>query len=156
MALLFRISRRAFAPSPNAPFDGEAAYRGGSRWSAPGQRMSFASSTVTLAMLEYLVHIDWRDTSGDDLVLVSASLDDACIHDLHLSDLPEDWRRVCPSNATRRLGDEWLSSQQSVALSVPSVAAPIERNYLINPNHLQFDRLVVGSIAPFSFDLAAP
>lgn len=151
MALLFRIARRELALDENALFRGEGAYRGGSRWNTPGHHMSFASSTVTLAMLEYLFHVDWRDTVGDELVLVSASLDDAYISDLHLRDLPEEWRHVPPSNATRRLGDDWLSSVQSVALSVPSVVAPIERNYLINPLHLHFDRLVVGGIAPFSF-----
>ncbi|MDQ2681486.1 MAG: RES family NAD+ phosphorylase [Candidatus Eremiobacteraeota bacterium] len=149
---LFRIARRQFVSAPFAPFDGEGAYRGGSRWNSPGHRMSFASLTLSLSMLEYLVHIEWQQTLGDNLVLVSARLDAKLVRKLKASELPSNWQRTPRGLETRRLGDDWLESRSSVALAVPSAVVPIEQNILINPLHRDFSKLFVQALEPFQFD----
>jgi RES domain-containing protein len=40
-----------------------------------------------------------------------------------------------------------------LALSVPPVVVPRERNVIINPGHRDFNRLTIAAAEPFSFDL---
>jgi RES domain-containing protein len=152
VARLFRIGRTIFVPNPNKAFDGEGALRGGSRWNTPGHRISFASTSRSLAQLEYLAHIDWPATVNDELTLIEASLDDDFIDEVHDADLPSDWGRIPPSAASQRLGDQWLLSGSSAGLSVPSAIVKAERNVLINPLHPDFKNLTVDAMCPFAFD----
>ncbi len=55
--------------------------------------------------------------------------------------------------ATRAFGDAWHAERRSVALRVPSVVAPASSNYLLNPDHQEFDAAVKRrAIGPFRFD----
>ena len=56
------------------------------------------------------------------------------------------------SEASRRLGDQWLREKSAAVLSVPSVLATAERNYLLNPKHPDFRRLRLGKPERFTFD----
>jgi RES domain-containing protein len=50
------------------------------------------------------------------------------------------------------LGDEWLNSGRTSILAVPSAIVPQELNYLINPQHPEFDRLIIQQAQSFNFD----
>src|ERR1700733_1545023 len=65
---LYRILRRPFSKTP---LDGEGAYRFGGRWSSVGVRLAYTAEHLSLAMIEYFVHIDPADPPGD-LVVVTA------------------------------------------------------------------------------------
>lgn len=39
-------------------FEGEGAYRFGGRWNTPGTRIMYTASTLPLALLEVLVHLE--------------------------------------------------------------------------------------------------
>ncbi len=67
---MYRILRRAYAQKP---LDGEGSYRFGGRWSSPGTRLAYAAERLSLAMIEYFVHID-PDDPPRDLVLVTAEI----------------------------------------------------------------------------------
>jgi RES domain-containing protein len=41
---------------------------------------------------------------------------------------------------------------RSAVLEVPSIVVNGEFNYLLNPEHPDFERLEIGSALPFSFD----
>lgn len=60
--------------------------------------------------------------------------------------LPDDWRVEPASTSTAEIGDNWLEDRSSLALAVPSVVAPRETNYLINPEHPDFQALANGAI----------
>jgi RES domain-containing protein len=53
--------------------------------------------------------------------------------------LRANWSILDPheQDATKRIGDDWVSQQRSVVLSVPSVVIG-ERNYVLNPAHPDF------------------
>jgi RES domain-containing protein len=152
VARLLRIARTVFVPNFTAAFNGEGAFRGGSRWNTPGNRMSFASTSQSLAQLEYLAHVDWSTTLHDDLTLVEGSLDDRFIDAVPSENLPPDWRQNPPSSSSAALGDAWISSGKSAGLFVPSALAPEERNVLLNPVHADFKHVRVTSMNTFSFD----
>ncbi|CAB1057361.1 hypothetical protein D1BOALGB6SA_2100 [Olavius sp. associated proteobacterium Delta 1] len=54
--------------------------------------------------------------------------------------------------SVRDLGDRWVQNQQSVILKVPGAIIPVEHNYLINPSHPDFEKIVIHSPQKFSFD----
>ena len=54
-----------------------------------------------------------------------------------------DYRRDADDkNASQRFGDRWYDELRTLALVVPSLAAPgVERNVLINQRHSEFTRV---------------
>lgn len=149
MTRIYRILRKAFARNP---FDGEGAYLFGGRWSSPGTRLSYASEHQSLAMLEYFVHLD-KDDPPDDLVLAAAEVPDAIKREtLKIATLPSNWRDPAAPPALTRFGDEFARNAQHCLLTVPSVLAPPENNYLINPAHIDYRKILVRELEPLSYD----
>jgi RES domain-containing protein len=66
--------------------------------------------------------------------------------------LPADWHQLPAPQSTRQFGNRWVAEARSVALRVPSIVVSGEFNYLINPRHKDFDKLIIGSALRFSFD----
>lgn len=132
-------------------FDGEGARVNGARWNSRGTRVAYACSNSALAVLEVLVHM----TGGGILPgysLIAATLDDTVIEDLPASALPKDWNVSPIPPDVQAVGDAWIRSRRSLALRVPSAIVAGGFNILINPDHPDFRRLTVDSIAPYAFD----
>jgi len=144
---VWRLCRRAHA----AP-DGEGARRYGGRWNQRGTALVYTSASASLAVLEYLVHLDPED-APPDLILVPADIAPAVvIRELRMAELPADWRSLPASDALARMGTSWARRLESAVLSVPSAVVPEERNYLLNPAHPQFREIAFGPARPFAFD----
>jgi len=129
---------------------GEGAARLGGRWNSPGTRVVYASGSLSLAMLEIMVHLDDYATLVDSYSFIPLEIPSQLIRNVDKG--PPGWRSNPPSAASQRVGDAWASSLQSAVLSVPSVLAPQERNYLLNPLHPDFSRIRVGKPRPLPFD----
>jgi RES domain-containing protein len=87
---VYRILRKAFAKKP---LDGEGAYRFGGRWSSSGVRLAYTSEHLSLAMIEYFVHIDSEDLPKD-LVVVTAEIPQSVTRtQVATKRLPANWRR---------------------------------------------------------------
>ena len=52
----------------------------------------------------------------------------------------------------RARGDDWLERGAPLALEVPSVVVPRERNVILNARHADFGSVRVVEIFPFRFD----
>lgn len=150
---IYRVAYRRYA---EAPFDGEGAYLYGGRWSSPGTRLAYAATTLSLAMLEFLAHVEAENfdpTTPPELVYVVADLpasDVAAFDDLGIA-LPADWDAVPARVSTMRVGDAFARDAAFLALTVPSVHLPRlanERNVLLNPKHVRF-----GDVAFATHDL---
>jgi RES domain-containing protein len=146
---LYRVLRKAYARSP---LDGEGAYLYGGRWSSPGTRLAYTSEHQSLAMLEYFVHLDAGD-APPDLVLVTAEIpDDLPAKAFAVDDLPSSWRRSPAPAELARIGDEFVAEAKHCVLVVPSALAPHENNWLLNPQHRDFRKVVVDGVEPLSYD----
>lgn len=66
--------------------------------------------------------------------------------------LPFDWRNPVAPDATKEIGTNWVRSNATAILSVPSAVMPHERNYLLNPAHPDFSKIGFGAPEPFTFD----
>jgi RES domain-containing protein len=114
--------------------------------------MVYTSGTLSLAALEYLVHVDKED-APEDLCALSADIpDDVRLRIVGLSELPSDWRAYPAPEKLADLGWDWLQSLETAVLVVPSAVIPEEKNYLINPMHREASRITTVQKAPFSFD----
>jgi RES domain-containing protein len=51
------------------------------------------------------------------------------------------------------LGTVWIKQKISAVLRVPSVVIPRESNYMLNPEHPDFSRIVIEGPLAFQFDL---
>jgi len=149
MTKVHRVLRKPFA---RAPFDGEGAYRYGGRWSSVGTRLSYTSEHQSLAMLEYFVHLD-ADDSPAGLVLATAEIPDSLPRQtISADDLPIQWRRSPASAELARIGDDFVRKAESCILIVPSALAPHENNWLLNPAHASFSKIVVFALDPLRYD----
>jgi RES domain-containing protein len=146
---LYRVLRKSHAKNP---FDGEGAYRFGGRWSSPGVRLAYSSEHQSLAMLEYFVHVD-ADDPPPDLVLATADISETIFPArVRIEDMPSNWRESPAPPSLTHCGDEFVKSGKSVALVVPSALAPAENNWLLNPAHADFSKLVLGTVEALSYD----
>jgi RES domain-containing protein len=103
-------------------------------------------------MLEYFVHLD-ADDAPPDLVLVTAEVpDDLPNQSVAVDELPSHWRRSPAPAELARIGDGFVHRSEGCVLIVPSALAPHENNWLLNPQHASFRRVVVSSIEPLSYD----
>lgn len=113
--------------------------------------MSFAAISQALATLEYLVHLGERGFA-DDVVLITAEIDDGLVERLDRRKLGKGWDQSPPGIETQRLGDGWLTSMKSLALRVPSVIVADEENVLINSRHPDVKRIQVVSAGDWKLD----
>lgn len=146
---LWRISR--FRDRAKT-FDGEGARQFPGRWNPPGVSVVYTSSSLSLAILEILVHAEKHHLKGP-YYKFAVEVPDKLVEELSERDLPADWRNITNPRATQAIGGAWASSLRSVALLVPSIVTPEEQNAILNPRHPAFRRLKIGRPLPFSFDV---
>jgi RES domain-containing protein len=144
---VWRLTRKDFQA-----LDGEGARLNGGRWNSEGWPVVYASTTLSLAVLEHLVPVDPEDMP-DDLVAMRIHVpDDLSATVVRPSDLPADWNRVAEHPAGLAAGESWLVAGDAVLLRVPSAVVAVEDNILINLRHAEAARIVVEGVSGFSFD----
>lgn len=131
MPELYRVVKTAYANR----LDGEGAGRYGGRWNPRGFPVVYASTHVSLAILEKLAHAS-AEYSEPDLSLVRLEVDERPER-LDLDALPADWRGPDRSGC-QEVGRRWLAEGARPMLGVPSVLLPYdveEYNVVIDPRH---------------------
>lgn len=132
--------------------EGEGAYRFGGRWNTPGTRLMYASESLSLALLEVLVHLEEEEMASkyssatigfDEMFVVNAA---------DFSGLPENWGDSPIAPAVQAIGDAWARSLKSLVLRVPSAIVRGEFNYLINVEHKDLKNVKLGTPETFIFD----
>lgn len=134
-----------------AAFDGDGARRAGGRWNSRGTVVVYAAGSVSLAMLEMLVHLESEELLRK-YVLFEVVWDRSLTEELSLKSLPSNWRASPAPAALQRIGDAWITAATSTVLRVPSALVPQESNFLLNPAHPDFSRLSIGPKQPIRFD----
>ncbi len=152
MATAYRISKQQYARDSDELMSGKGSFLHGGRWHSAGQRAVYLSSSLSLAMLEILVH------GVSNKVLLSycfakVEFDESLLIAPPISQLPEGWGELTVDPiAAQAFGDYWLQQQGSLLLQVPSVVIPTECNYIVNRDHSEFSRLHIGDIQPLPID----
>jgi len=149
MITAYRIVKTKWAEHA---FDGEGARLYGGRWNSKGQSCVYLASSESLAILEILVHLDSSDTL-DNYTLFTVNINPADIMELNHEYLPDCWQADPAPSETAEIGDDWLKSNSSLALKIPSTIVTREVNYLINIKHINFSKALSTKIKlDFKFD----
>jgi RES domain-containing protein len=148
--IIWRICEATFAQSA---FSGEGASIVGGRWNSKGKRMVYTAEHLSLAILEVFVHLNTPNMERDFFVAIKAEIpDDLNVEYMNIDGLSLDWYLSGSKSSLQAVGNEWIDSARTPILAVPSAIVPQEYNYLINPLHPQFDRLIIDLPQPFNFD----
>lgn len=149
--IAWRLTRAA-----HQRLDWEGARLYGGRWNSEGVAVAYMSSSLSLAALEHLVHIDIEDVPSDLVAMEIALPDDVSIEEVDPAALPSDWRGTPDHQACVRAGNAWVAEGDSLLLRVPSAIIPTETNLLLNPGHSEARTArVIGSV-PFQYDPRLP
>jgi RES domain-containing protein len=148
MITAWRISKIRYAASA---FDGEGARLNGARWNSVGTPVVYASETVALATLEVLIGLQ-EAALLSSYALIKVEFGEDLVEALDRQSLPSTWNHHPPAQETQRLGDLWVAEARSVVLKVPSAVVEAEHNYLFNPRHKQFPRVVIDRPQPLRID----
>lgn len=147
--LVYRIAQTKFANALVAPgFAG--------RWNSEGVSMIYTAGSASLSCLEVLAHKSGSAlNSGKFSMAVIEILDDILIEEVSLNQLQglnSAWFKVLHYPITQKMGNQWLLENRTSVLKVPSAIVDREYNYLLNPKHLDFSKIKILDVTPFSFD----
>ncbi len=145
----YRITQGKYAKTA---FDGEGARLYGGRWNSVGTPIVYVSSSLSLATLELLVHLEDYALLEDRYVVLSITFPERLIEELPPESLPSGWNRPALDTPAQQIGDHWVARGSSAILRVPSAVTLGEYNYLLNPAHPAFEKITVGAATPFSPD----
>lgn len=104
---------------------------------------------AAIVVLEKLAHLN-PDTLPGDLILGSFE-GDVSVADVW-RDMSKRVHDLEDIDVTRRAGQEWLASDRSCVLRVPSMVVPEEQNVVFNPLHAEATRVELVTERPFTFD----
>ena len=146
MSVFYRIVKERHAEDA---FTGKGAQRYGGRWNPPGYPVVYASQSRALAILEMFVHLTLEARSLRFLLFEIRLPGKA---PLRYEGAEDAWRHGTFTTAAQEFGRRWLEEGRALALSVPSVIVPQERNIALNVGHPQFAKLRISRPVPFSLD----
>lgn len=134
---IYRIAKKQYIND----LSGEGARLYGGRWNKKGDAMLYFSESLSLCVLEILVHLDFQFLSND-FYFVEAEIPDEMIQPTFtINDLDTIWNNNPPSPYTQQIGSDWLTENKNLAMRVPSAVLPVQANILVNPKHLQMSKL---------------
>ena len=132
-------------------FSGQGARLRGGRWNSKGTTMVYTAGSIALASIEMVVNLPGPQLL-EAFVKIPVHIPHDLITDLSVDKLPSDWNSRPISPTTKAIGDRWVQKRKSVVLKVPSVVIPEEHNYLLNPNHPDFEKISIGTPIIYCFD----
>ncbi len=118
-----------------ADLSGEGGLLAPARWHSKGRRIVYTSDHPASCLVEMLVHfqIDPEDIPETYQLIVIDIVPEIAFGAVELENLPPSWQQN--RNATREIGDRWLSEAKQALLRVPSAIVPHTFNWLLNPVH---------------------
>jgi RES domain-containing protein len=148
MITAWRIVKRKRA---RTAFSGDGARQYGGRWNSPGVPMVYTAASQSLAALEIVVHLDSSELLHY-YVVFKVGIEESLIKTVTSDRLPKNWRADPAPAKVRQIGNAWVKSGASAVLQVPSATLPAENNYLLNPLHPDFPKLMIGQPTAIEFD----
>lgn len=110
----------------------------------------YTTESVALAKLELLTHFVSVNNIGVPYNVIQINIPDSISIKNIIPELKPDWKS--DQAYTQLLSKEWLVSNESCVLKVPSVHSPTEHNFLINIKHPDFEEISIMTIQKDFFD----
>ena len=124
----------------------------GGRWNNKGVSVIYTSETRALATLEYLVHVP-LSLIPTDLSLAALKIPDSRVpKKIAISNLPKKWRDYPAPSRLAKIGSDWIRSQETLLLRVPSAIVKDEFNILLNPAHGDMKSVKIANVEKYRLD----
>ncbi len=146
--IVFRLSKSKYAKD----LSGRGTEKSGARWNSKGIALLYTSESRALCTTEIAVHTSLGNIPSDYVIISIEIPNDIKIKELKPTEIPKDWKSFPHPHSTQKLGDLFVVENKFLILKVPSVVVQGEYNFLINPNHKDFNKITIKLIEPFSFD----
>jgi RES domain-containing protein len=145
---VYRLTKKRFVND----LSGTGARIAGGRWNKPGNGLLYTSDSRALCTAEIAVHIPMGVIPTDYYLIHLEIPDSIMIYELNLTRLPKEWDKFPYCKKTQEIGQEFIESKEFLVMKVPSAVVKGDYNYLINPDHDDFDKIHVVSKTKFTFD----
>ena len=122
------------------------------RWNSSGKMVLYASQSRSLSCLENIVHRSTEGLLRNFFILVIEVADTIHIETLEVERMHAGWHLPYNYQPCQLIGDEWINSNRSCLLKVPSAIIHQEFNFLININHPNFESIRITEKEKFLFD----
>jgi RES domain-containing protein len=132
-------------------FTGMGAKVNAGRWNSLGVAVVYCAGSMSLALLEMLVHLEALELMKR-YVSFELTFDDSLVTTVDGGKLPRNWRSSPLPASVQVLGDQWVAASASPVLQVPSALVPNEWNYILNPAHRDFAKITIAPRQPIKFD----
>jgi RES domain-containing protein len=133
---------------------GKGAAHQGARWNGPGEHVTYAATSISLAAWETRAHFGKGATLPWNRYLVKVDVPDDLwrARTRIATPLAIGWDAIPEGMVSRAFGSAWLAAGASALLEVPSVIINEERNILINPRHRDARRIRATKVRRFLYD----
>jgi RES domain-containing protein len=146
--VLHRVTGATYA----ADLSGEGARLNKGRWNNAGTAVVYTSESLEVAFSEYARRYVPRELiKSVRLGYVRFQLPAGIsVEEVDLEALPEDWRSRPAPERLQLIGDAWTRSGRTCLLKVPTALNAEDFNYLINPQHPEFNQDWATVTMPFA------
>lgn len=103
-------------------------------------------------MTEVLVHLSPFLIPDDFMMLEIHVPDESEMLEIQEGQLPQGWNSHPPLSDTQIIGDAFVQDEKYLICKVPSAVVAGDHNYLINPQHAQFNAIRILKTEDFFFD----
>ncbi len=124
----------------------------GGRWNHKGTGIIYTSESISLATVEYLVHVP-LSIAPTNLSLMTLQIpDEVTPKEIIMADLPDNWREYPAPSKLAESGSNWARANESLLFRVPSVVVEYEYNILINPFHPDMKHVTILQVENYKAD----
>jgi RES domain-containing protein len=133
---------------------GKGAANKGAHWNHAGERVTYPSTSISLAAWETRAHFGKGTQLPWNRYLVRIDVPDDVwgVRQIILRPPPVGWDAIPEALVSRSAGSAWLRAGQTALLAVPSVIIYEEDNVLINPAHPDAGRMSATKVRRFVYD----
>lgn len=124
----------------------------GGRWNFKGTRVLYTADSRALCTASIAVHTPIGVMPKDYYLITIDIPDYPNVLQINSQDLPSDWRKFPYSRLTQDLGDNFIKENEVLYIKVPSAVVQGDFNILINPRHIDFNKVSIIKIEKFDFD----
>lgn len=146
--LIFRLTKEKYSHN----LSGIGASLSNNRWNTRGFEVIYCSENRALAMAEVLIHLP-LNLIPEDFVMLEINIPETIkIQNLAVNELSDGWNKMPYDRETQLLGNQFISEGKAAILKVPSAVVKGNFNYLLNPNHADFNSIKIEIAEPFPLD----
>lgn len=127
---------------------GAATY--GGRWNRKGSPVLYTGESKEIALLEIIVHTPPALIPALDILTIE--IPENSIIEIGLKDVPDNWTNYPAPEILAEIAENWIDSNKSIALKVPSCIIHTSHNYILNCRHPEYKKVKIRDQRRFQFD----